>query len=97
MYVLRKGILDDIKAAGYTTYKIRADGLLPESTLYALRHGGHVSTRTINDICAILKCSPGDLFAWTDTPPEWASEHGYKAGRKPKIKTTPKNLDDPGA
>ena len=53
-----------LSAAGYSTYRIRQNKLLPESTIQKLRTGGTVTTDTINTICALLNCQPGDLLEY---------------------------------
>mgnify|MGYP000492209167 CR=1 len=44
-------ILNKLKAAGYSTYKIRQEKLIPESALTKLRNNQPVTTDTLNTIC----------------------------------------------
>ena len=53
-----------LEAAGITTYKIRKEKLIPESTLQRLRVGGDVSTKSIGELCLLLDCQPGDLMEY---------------------------------
>ena len=55
-------ILAELKAAGYSTYKLRKDKLLGESTIQSLRNGELVSWENISRICEMLDCQPGDLL-----------------------------------
>lgn len=55
-------VLDALKDAGFTTYRIRKEKLLHEMTLQALRDEKLVSWKVLDDICALLNCQPGDLI-----------------------------------
>lgn len=62
----RIDILSALKERGFTTYKIRKEKLLAESTVQALRRGELISLENISRICAMLRCQPGDILAYTD-------------------------------
>ena len=54
-----------LKEAGYSTYRLRQEKLLPESTVQKLRQGDmRLSFATLNTICNILQCQPGDILEW---------------------------------
>ncbi len=55
-------ILAALKEKGFSTYRIRKDKLLSESTLQAFRNGEPVSWDNIARICEMLDCQPGDLL-----------------------------------
>lgn len=55
-------VLAALKNAGYTTYRIRKDGLLSQSTLQKLREGIGVSWDNVDTLCRLLHCQPGDLM-----------------------------------
>lgn len=54
-------VLAALKERGYTTYKLRKEKLLGESTIQQLRNGEIVSWATIDTLCTLLNCQPGDL------------------------------------
>lgn len=54
-------ILEALRAAGYTTYKLRQDKIIGERVIQQLRQGEIVSWKTIDTICSLLKCQPGDI------------------------------------
>jgi len=54
-----------LKDKGYTSYKIRQEKLLSESTIQKLRSGKGVSWENIETICRLLNCQPGDLLRYT--------------------------------
>ena len=47
-----------------STYKIRKDRIITESSLQKLRTGGNVSTETIGKLCDVLNCQPGDIMEY---------------------------------
>ena len=54
-------VLAALKEKGITTYQIRKDRLLSESTVQKLRAGVGVSWENIETLCRLLECQPGDL------------------------------------
>ena len=54
-----------LKEKGYTSYKIRQDKLLSESTIQKLRSGKGVSWENIETLCRLLECQPGDFLEYT--------------------------------
>ena len=59
------------KEKGYTSYKLRKDKIIGEATLQKFRSGkGIVDTRTINKICALLNCQPGDIMEYVEDESE---------------------------
>lgn len=50
---------------GYTTYRIRKEKLIGQSTLTALRSGsGRLDAVTIERLCGVLECQPGDIMEY---------------------------------
>lgn len=57
-----------LKEHGYTTYRIRKEGLIGQATLQKLQNDtGIIDTRTIEKICHALHCQPGDIMEYVDT------------------------------
>ena len=54
-------VLEALKAKGYTTYVLRKENILSQSTLQKLREGKGLSWENIERICGLLECQPGDL------------------------------------
>ena len=59
-------VLAALKAAGYSSTRIRNEKLIGQATLQQLRHGEIVSWATINTICRLLQCQPGDIVAYVE-------------------------------
>lgn len=57
-------ILEALKAKGYSTYRIRKEKLLAESTVQAFRKGELVSLDNVARICELLGCQPGDILEY---------------------------------
>ncbi len=54
-----------LKERGYTTYRIRNEKLIGQGTLTALRNGaGGLDAKTINRLCELLDCQPGDIMEY---------------------------------
>ena len=55
-------VLEMLKDAGYTTYRIKKVKLLAESTVQKLRNDEMVSIDNISRLCQVLQCQPGDII-----------------------------------
>ena len=53
-----------LKEKGYTTYRIRQEKLLSESTVQKLRDGKGISWESLETLCRMLECQPGDLIEY---------------------------------
>lgn len=70
--IIYKDILGKLKAAGYNTNRLRQEKLLPESTIQAIRSGKPITTKSIDTICSLLNCKPGEILDYVsaDLDPE---------------------------
>ena len=59
-------IMKALKEKGYTSTKIREDKLIGQSYLQQIRHGELVSWKTLDTICGLLDCQPGDLVEYVE-------------------------------
>ena len=59
-------ILESLKVKGYTSYKIRKEKLIGESQLQKIRTGEIASKETLNTICKLLNCQPGDILEYIE-------------------------------
>lgn len=62
----RIDVVATLKEKGYTSYKIRQEKLLSESTIQKLRSGKGVSWENIEALCRLLDCQPGDLIEYIE-------------------------------
>ena len=59
-------VVSALKEKGYTTYRIRNEKILSESTVQKLRAGKGVSWENIETLCRLLECQPADLLEYVD-------------------------------
>lgn len=64
MIVLKCDIYGKLKEAGYSSYRIRKENLLGQSTLQKLREGGLPSWHEMDILCRLLEAQPGDLVEY---------------------------------
>ena len=57
-------VLESLKEKGFTTYKLRKDKIIGESQIQKIRNGEIASKETLNLLCKILECQPGDLLEY---------------------------------
>ncbi|MBQ3202738.1 MAG: helix-turn-helix transcriptional regulator [Clostridia bacterium] len=59
-------VVSALKEKGITSYKIRSEKLLSESTLQKLRKGEGVSWDNLETLCRLLECQPSDLIEYVE-------------------------------
>lgn len=60
-----------LKKQGLSSYRIRKEKLLGQATLQKLRSGdGNIDTRTIEKLCKLLNCQPGDIMEYVEDEQE---------------------------
>lgn len=69
----RIDVLDALKQKGYSTYTLRKESKLSQSTIQKLREGKGVAWENIENLCTLLDCQPGDLIEYVKDSQE-ASE-----------------------
>ena len=57
-------VLQALKGKGYSTYRIKNDKRLSQSTLQKLREGKPVSWENIEAFCRLLELQPGELLEY---------------------------------
>lgn len=62
----RMDVLAALKSAGYSTYKLRKEKILAESTIQSFRRGEIVSWENIDRLCGLLECQPGDIVEYVE-------------------------------
>ncbi|MEQ2657414.1 helix-turn-helix transcriptional regulator [Clostridium phoceensis] len=63
-------VIAALKEAGYNTTRIRKDKIMGEAMLQKIRSGQMVSWATLETICDLLGCQPGDLLEYIKEAPE---------------------------
>ena len=57
-------ILDALKEKGISSYALRKEKLLSESTIQKLRNGEGVSWDNLDTLCKLLECDISDLLVY---------------------------------
>jgi len=61
-----KDALKELKEKDYTSYRLRKDKLIGESQIQKIRKGEIASKETLNTICKLLQCQPGDILEYVE-------------------------------
>ncbi len=57
-------IIKALKDKGISTYTMRKEKILSESTIQKLRTGKGIAWENIELLCKLLECQPGDLMEY---------------------------------
>lgn len=60
--IIYKDVIGQLEGAGYSTYRIRKEKLLSESTLMRLRKNEPISLKNAEIICQLLHCQLNDIM-----------------------------------
>lgn len=63
-------VLFELKNKGFTTFRIRKEHLLSEKTLQNLRNNSGINFDSLNTLCKLLQCQPGDIIEFIDDSAE---------------------------
>lgn len=56
-----------LKERGISSYKIRKENLISQAALTKMKNGeGNIDTRTLERLCELLHCQPGDLMEYVE-------------------------------
>lgn len=66
--IVYQDILGKLRDAGWTSYALRKQQLLSESTMTKLRTGQPINLETLDVICRLCACQPADLITWQPDP-----------------------------
>ncbi len=67
-------LLKLMEQKGLSTYKIRKEKIISESTLQNIRNNGRITTDAIASLCCALNCQPGDILEYVEDKPETDQE-----------------------
>lgn len=59
-------IMAELKKKGYSSTRIREEKLIGQSYLQQIRHNELVSWKTLDTLCSLLECQPGDLIEFVE-------------------------------
>ena len=70
MIKFKINILNSLKEAGYNQTILQKGGLLPKSTIQALKDGRNITLDSLNKVCILTGLQPGDLLEYVSIPEE---------------------------
>ena len=59
-------VLAELKAIGYSTYRLRKEKIFGERTMQKFRRGEIVNAENMAIVCKLLNCQPGDIMEYVD-------------------------------
>ncbi len=68
--IIYNKLLKMMEEKGLSTYKIRKDKIISESTLQNIRNNGRITTDAIASLCCALNCQPGDILEYVPDEPK---------------------------
>lgn len=63
-------ILGLLRGKGYTTSRLRKEKIFGERTIQEFRTNGEIPYKTINRLCSLLGCQPGDIIEYIEDEAE---------------------------
>lgn len=57
-------VLFELKNNGYSTYKLEKEKILTTQVIHKLRKNGGISFDSLNTLCKLLHCQPGDIIEY---------------------------------
>ena len=57
-------VMQKLADSGWTSYRLRKERVLPEGTLTRLRAGRSITLATVDVLCRLCSCQPGDLLRY---------------------------------
>jgi putative transcriptional regulator len=70
MIVYKVDVLEMLKNAGYSSYRLRKEKIIGESMMQKIRSGELMSWETLSRVCDLLNCQPGDILEFIKEKPE---------------------------
>ena len=59
-------VLNELKAAGYNTNRLRKERLLSEGTIQNISDGRIIKAANLAKVCKLLNCQPGDIMEYVE-------------------------------
>lgn len=62
-------ILARLASCGWPTTRLQRERMISNGTIIQIRAGKPITTATLDTICRLCRCQPGDLLSWVPDPP----------------------------
>ena len=57
-------VIEALSAAGYSSYRIRKEKLIPQASLQCIRNEQVVGIKILDQLCSLLDLQPGDIIKY---------------------------------
>lgn len=57
-------LLPRLSAAGWSAYRLQKEKQLSNGVIIRIRAGKSITTATLDTVCRLLSCQPGELISW---------------------------------
>lgn len=57
-------IMESLKNAGYSSYKLRKNNIFGQATMTKFRRKEHINFDNLNLLCKLLSCQPADIIEY---------------------------------
>lgn len=64
MIVYKIDVMNALKNAGYSSYRLRKEKIMGESMMQHIRQGELMSWEALSKVCEMLNCQPGDILEY---------------------------------
>lgn len=68
--IVFQGLLQKLSEHGWSTYRLQKEKKISNGTIMRIRAGQSISTETIDTVCELCECQPGDLMRYEPTKKE---------------------------
>ena len=68
--IVYHNILRKLASCGWPTTRLQREHLISNGTIIQIRAGKPITTTTIDTICRLCSCQPGDLISYEPDPAE---------------------------
>lgn len=58
-------IMQALKEAGYTSYKLRTEKIFGEATMTKFRKKEYINFENLDKLCSLLNCQPSDIIGYS--------------------------------
>lgn len=64
MLKYKVNVLEELKAKGYNSNRLRKENIIGQSYIQQLRHNELVSYKCLDKLCELLNCQVGDILEY---------------------------------
>ena len=68
--IIYHDLLKRLAECGWPTTRLQRERQISNGTIIQIRAGKPITTTTLDTICRLCRCQPGDLLSYVDDPSE---------------------------